>query len=60
MSLSTAEKTALVTSVQELSTQVNALVVDPDVNPLQATLYVALAQIATLQAKIDAAKLALA
>lgn len=60
MSLSTAEKTALVTSVQELSTQVNALVVDPDVNPLQATLDVALAQIATLQAKIDAAKLALA
>jgi hypothetical protein len=74
MPFSTAEKVALQSSVQTMADQVNALVVDPLVNPLQAqldaaladaaaktaALAVAVANQAALQVKIDAAKAALA
>lgn len=68
MPLSTAEKTALQTSVQVVADQVAALEVDTvDVEALQAELAAvkaerdtAVEQILALQAKIDAAKLALA
>lgn len=66
MSLSAAEKTAIIASVQDLTDKVSALVVDPAVNPLQPLLDAALverdaaqANVVTLQGKIDAAKTAI-
>lgn len=60
MPLSTTEKTQLQASVQALTDEITALVVDPDVNPLQAALDAANATITALQGKIDATKTALA
>lgn len=73
MPLSASDKAALVATAATLTTEVNALVVDPAVNPLQAQLDAANAALATanvsitaqqatiaaMQAKIDAAKAAL-
>lgn len=67
MSLSAAEKTQLTLDVQVLVDHITALVVDPDVNPLQAELDAANAALATAQAdntallaKIQSAKDAIA
>jgi hypothetical protein len=66
MPLSSTEKAALVAAVKTISDDVNALVIDPAVNPLQAQLDAATAQVAALtsantalQGKIDAAKTSL-
>lgn len=74
MPLSTVEKSTLQASVQTLIDEVNALVVDPDPNPLQVALDAANAALAVanadltaandtitaLNSKIDAAKAAMA
>ncbi|MGH6796177.1 MAG: hypothetical protein ACREDH_13515 [Methylocella sp.] len=60
MPLSQAEKDVLVADAQKITTDVAALTVDPDPNPLQVALDAANAMIAQLQGKIDAAKTALA
>lgn len=52
MSLSVAEKTALQASAATLSGQIDALTIDPPVNPLQAPLDAALAALATANAAL--------
>lgn len=54
------EKTALIAAIQTALNDANAIIVEPDVNPLQALLDAALAQAVVQQAKIDAARAALA
>lgn len=53
-----ANKDAINAKLQEAADLVEALPVDPEVNPLQAQLDAALADNAALRAKIDAAKAA--
>lgn len=53
-----ADKDAIKGKLDEAAALVDALSIDPDVNPLQAQLDAALAANAALQAKIDAAKAA--
>ena len=60
MPLSQTELTTLKQAVQAVADEVDALVVDPETNPLQVQLDEANATIASLQAKIDAAKQRLA
>jgi hypothetical protein len=58
MPLSLAEKTQLQQEAQAVIDAVNALAVDPDVNPLQATVDALTAENNALKAKIDAARAA--
>lgn len=53
-----ADKDAITAKLDEASALVQALPVDPDVNPLQAQLDAALAENTALKAKIDAARAA--